>query len=221
MFSLSPPSGCLSFKPYRNVSADTFIGFKLVSLEALPGFETIKKEQVMSVTGITETTKFVTFVLDEEVFALDINQVREVLEFSTLTKVPQTPAFVRGVINLRGNVVPVVDLRLKFGMTETIKTVHARIIIVEIIVDDEPTIIGAMADSVREVMELESDQIGPAPRIGTRLRTEFIRGMGKKDNEFIIILDIDKVFSVDELTLVQSLEDQTPPDGGEISLPAE
>ena len=162
----------------------------------------------MAVEGITRATKYVTFVLDEEFYALDIEQVREVLEFTKVTKVPQTPEFVRGVINLRGNVVPVVDLRLKFGLTETLKTVHSRIIIVEITVDGELTVIGALADSVREVMELEPDQIGPAPRIGTRLKTDFIKGMGRRDEEFIIILNIDRVFSVDELAVVQSLEEQ-------------
>jgi purine-binding chemotaxis protein CheW len=162
----------------------------------------------MLAVEFTEPTKIVTFVLDEEIYALDINQVREVLEFSSVTKVPQTPKFVRGVINLRGNVVPVVDLRLKFGMTETAKTVNSRIIIVEVTVDGEPTVLGAMADSVREVMELEPDLIGPAPRIGTRLKTDFIRGMGKKDDEFIIILDIDRIFSIDELAVVQALEEE-------------
>jgi purine-binding chemotaxis protein CheW len=162
----------------------------------------------MLAVEFTEPTKFVTFVLDEEIYALDINQVREVLEFSSVTKVPQTPKFVRGVINLRGNVVPVVDLRLKFGMSETAKTVNSRIIIVEVTVDGEPTILGAMADSVREVMELEPDRIGPAPRIGTRLKTDFIRGMGKKDDEFIIILDIDRIFSIDELAVVQAIEEE-------------
>lgn len=161
----------------------------------------------MTVAGITQPTKFVTFKLDEEVYALDINQVREVLDIIAITKVPQTPKFVRGVINLRGNVVPVVDLKLKFGMAETEKTVDTRIVITEIIVDGEATVVGALADSVREVLELEPSEIGPAPRIGTRLKTEFIRGMGRKNDEFIIILDIDRVFTVDELTMVQAAED--------------
>lgn len=162
----------------------------------------------MHAVEFTEPIKFVTFVLDEEIYALDINQVREVLEFTSVTKVPQTPKFVRGVINLRGNVVPVVDMRLKFGLTQTEKTVNSRIIIVEVIVDGEPTVLGAMADSVREVMELEPEQIGPPPRIGSRLKTDFIRGMGKQDDEFIIILDIDRIFSIDELAVVQAIEEE-------------
>ena len=162
----------------------------------------------MSVTGITETTQYLTFKLEDEVFALDISKVREVLDFTTITKVPRTPEFMRGVINLRGNVVPVVDMRLKFGMTMTEKTVNTCIIIVEIELDGDKTILGALADAVQEVLDLEPDKIEPAPKIGTRLRTEFIRGMGKRDDQFIIILDIDKVFSVDELSLVQDAGQQ-------------
>ena len=160
----------------------------------------------MSVTAITETTQYLTFRLEEEIFALDISKVREVLDFTGITKVPRTPDFMRGVINLRGSVVPVVDMRLKFGMTRTERTVNTCIIIVEISLDGDTTVLGALADSVQEVIELEPEQIEPAPRIGTRLRTEFIRGMGKRDEQFVIILDIDRIFSVDELSLVQEAE---------------
>ncbi len=162
------------------------------------------KEERMATAGIMETTQYLTFKLDDEVFALDITKVREVLDFTTVTKVPRTPDFMRGVINLRGSVVPVVDLRLKFGMTKTEKTVNTCIIIVEVNVDNETTILGALADSVQEVMDLEPDHIEPAPKIGTKLRTDFIKGMGKRDEHFVILLDIDKVFSTDELALVQT-----------------
>lgn len=164
----------------------------------------------MSVSGITETTQYLTFKLDAEVFALDILQVREVLDFTSVTKVPRTPDFMRGVINLRGSVVPVIDMRLKFGMTMTEKTVNTCIIIVEVSVDGEKTILGALADSVQEVMDLEPGQIEPAPKIGTRLKTEFIKGMGRRNDEFIIILDIDNVFSSDELALVNDMKTLPP-----------
>jgi purine-binding chemotaxis protein CheW len=160
----------------------------------------------MSVTGITETTQYLTFRLEDEIFALDISKVREVLDFTGITKVPRTPEFMRGVINLRGSVVPVVDMRLKFGMSKTERTVNTCIIIVEISVDGDTTVLGALADSVQEVIDLGPEQIEPAPRIGTRLRTEFIRGMGKRDDQFVIILDIDKIFSADELSIVQDAE---------------
>src|SRR5512133_1835540 len=130
----------------------------------------------MSAVDVAETTQYLTFKLDDETFALDISKVREVLDFTTVTKVPRTPDFMRGVINLRGSVVPVVDLRLKFGMSATEKTVNTCVIITVVTVDGDTTILGALADSVQEVLDLEANNISPAPRIGTKLRTEFIQG---------------------------------------------
>jgi purine-binding chemotaxis protein CheW len=109
----------------------------------------------------------------------------------------------RGVINVRGNVVPVVDMRLKFGLSATEKTVDTCIVVMEIRVEEDTTVLGAMVDSVQEVFELEASQIEPPPRIGTRWRTEFIKGIGKRNEELIIILDIDKVFSTAELGIIQ------------------
>lgn len=159
----------------------------------------------MSVADITEAMQYLTFKLDEEVFALEISKVREVLDYTTVTKVPQAPEFMLGVINLRGSVVPVVDMRLKFGMSKTETTVNTCIIIVEIELDDEATVLGALVDSVQEVLELDPDQIEPPPRMGTRLKSGFIKGMGKRDNSFIIILNIDKVFTSDELAIAQDM----------------
>ncbi|MFH2066460.1 MAG: chemotaxis protein CheW [Pseudomonadota bacterium] len=158
----------------------------------------------MAEKGTIETGQFLTFKLDEEVYALDILQVREVLDYTTITKVPKMPKFMRGVINLRGGVVPVIDLRLKFGLDIADNTVDTCIIIMEISLDGETTLLGALADSVQEVITLDSEQIEPPPKIGTRLNTEFIKGMGKKNDDFIILLDIDRVFSSEELSLVQA-----------------
>ena len=151
---------------------------------------------------IAETKQYLTFKLREEVFALEITKVREVLEYTTVTKVPRTPDFMSGVINLRGNVVPVIDLNLKLGMPQTENTIDTCIIIVEIAVGDETVILGALADSVQEVIDIEPENIEPAPRIGTSLNIEFLKGMGKKDDEFMMILDIDKVFSIEDITAV-------------------
>ncbi len=156
----------------------------------------------MSEDSFNETNQYLTFKLDQEIFALSIAKVREVLDFTEITKVPKTPDFMRGVINVRGGVVPVMDLRVKFGMEPTPQTVNTCIIIVEIIIEGEKTILGALADQVEEVLDLDPDQIEPAPRVGTGLRTEFIKGMGKRDEQFIIILDIDRVFSSEELAAV-------------------
>ena len=156
----------------------------------------------MANTTIANTTQYLTFKLEDEVYATDIAQVREVLEYSRVTKVPRTPDYMRGVINLRGHVVPVLDLKLRFGMNRTEQTVNTCVIIVEVQIEGEKTIIGALADSVQEVIDMDAASIEPAPRIGTKLNTEFIRGMGKRDEKFVIILDIDKVFSADDLEAV-------------------
>jgi len=154
---------------------------------------------------LINTTQFLTFKLGDEVFALDIGKVREVLDFTTVTKVPQTPGFMRGVINLRGNVVPVMDMRLKFGLSKTEKTVNTCVIITEIEVDSEKTIVGAMADSVQEVLDLEPGQIEPPPRIGVKLNTEFLHGMGKHGEKFIMILNIDKIFQANEMSFSKDM----------------
>ena len=156
----------------------------------------------MAVESMTETTQFLTFKLEDELFALNIDKVREVLDFTSITKVPQTPDYMRGVINLRGSVVPVVDLRLKFGKTMAEQTVNTCVIIVEVEMDGEKVVMGAMADAVQEVLDLEPGQIEPPPRVGTKLNLDFIRGMGKHADQFLIILDIDKVFTADELDQV-------------------
>ena len=134
----------------------------------------------MSVSTITQTTQYLTFKLDKEVFALDVAKVREILDFTTVTRVPQTPDFMRGVINLRGSVVPVMDLRLKFGMSATEKTVNTCVIVVEMVMEGEIMVLGVLADSVQEVIDLEPEQIEPAPRIGTKLNTEFILAWANK-----------------------------------------
>lgn len=157
----------------------------------------------MNASEINEATQYLTFKLEDEVFALGISQVREVLDYSTVTRVPDMPEFMLGVINLRGSVVPVVDMRIKFGMAPTERKVNTCIIIIEIDLEGETAVLGALADSVQEVLELYPDQIEPPPRIGTRLKSKFIKGMGKRDGHFIIILGIDSVFSADELAMTQ------------------
>jgi purine-binding chemotaxis protein CheW len=160
----------------------------------------------MGVEEITETRQYLTFKLDNEVFATDVAKVREVLDLTAITAIPKTPDFMAGVINLRGSVVPVVDLRLCFEMTKTVSTRNTCIVVVEVLIENEPIVIGALADSVEEVIDLEPEQIQPPPRIGSQIRTDFIKGMGKRDTQFIMILDIDRVFSVDELTTIRTQE---------------
>lgn len=155
------------------------------------------------------TNQYLTFTLGEEVYALDISSVREVLEYTSITKVPRTPEAMRGVINLRGRAVPVVDVRLKFGMPETQRTVNTCIIIVEVQLGGEETVLGALADSVKEVMDIEPKDIEPAPRMGTSIHADFIQGIGKHGDDFIILLDIDRVFTEEELAVVESMAEKS------------
>lgn len=155
----------------------------------------------MSVAKINEIRQYLTFKLAEEIFAVDVAKVREILEWTTITKVPQTPDYMCGVINLRGSVVPVIDLKQKFGMASTAKTVNTCIIVVEVQQENETIVLGALADSVQEVFELEPANIEPAPKIGTNLNTDFLQGMGKHNETFIMILDIDRVFVDVELSV--------------------
>ncbi len=159
----------------------------------------------MSVAEMMDTTQFLTFGLGDDIFAIDVIKAKEVLDYSEVTQVPQTPDYMLGVINLRGSVVPVIDMRRKFNMAVADRTRNSCIVVVEVDVDGESVIVGALADSVREVIDLKSSQIEPAPRIGARLNTEFIKGMGNLEDRFVIILDIDKVFSIDDLVLAQTL----------------
>jgi purine-binding chemotaxis protein CheW len=152
------------------------------------------------------TLQYLTFALGEEVFALETGCVREVIELVPVTRIPKTPPFMRGVINLRGHAVPVVDLRIKFDMPRAQDTVNTCIIIVDVEVEGEKCHMGAIVDSVREVFEMTSDQINPPPRMGTSVKADFIRGMGKQNEEFIMILDIGKIFSHQELARVLESE---------------
>jgi len=153
----------------------------------------------MEATTASSTAQYLTFKLDQELFAVDIAKVREVLEFTSMTKVPRTPDFMRGVINLRGNVVPVVDMRLKLGLSMTEKTVDTCVVISEVAVDGESTVLGALVDSVQEVIDLDASNVAPPPHMGSRVDTAVIRGMGKRDDQFIMILDLDRVFTAEEL----------------------
>ena len=147
------------------------------------------------------TTQFLTFRLNKEIYAFDIFKVREVFYVKTITEIPQTPPFLKGVINLRGSVVSVIDMRSKFGMAPTELTEDTSIIILGLTIDDEPLLMGVMVDAVESVIDLAPDQITDPPQMGTHLKVEFITGMGIQDENFIIILNLERVFSMEELNL--------------------
>ncbi|SKA94696.1 purine-binding chemotaxis protein CheW [Paucidesulfovibrio gracilis DSM 16080] len=158
----------------------------------------------------TETNQYLTFTLGKEVFALDISTVREVLELTHVTRIPRTPDYMRGVINLRGHAVPVVGMRRKLNMKDIEDTINTCIIIVEVEFDGERTVLGALVDSVREVFEMDPESIEAPPKMGAAVKSEYIKGMGRQDDEFIIILDIARIFSAEELAAVQKMSQQAP-----------
>lgn len=160
-----------------------------------------------------QTKTYLTFTLAEEQYAVEVYEVKEVLEFTKITKVPRTQDYMRGVINLRGSVVPVIDLRRKFGMGETEKSVDTSIVVLEIQMNGETVTVGTLADSVQEVVNIDTSQIEPAPQIGTRINTSFIEGIGKLEDQFVIILDIDRIFSETELSSVMEESAQTQVSG--------
>jgi len=151
-------------------------------------------------------TSYITFKLGDELFAIDVARVREVLDLSEITRVPTAPPYMRGVVNVRGGAVPVVDLRLKFGLAPTPDTVNTRIVVFELNIDGQLAVVGGLADSVHEVLELERSQIREPPRIAMRWRADMIEGLGKKGEQFIIVLDISRVFATDEAMLAAQPE---------------
>ncbi len=147
-----------------------------------------------------DENQFLTFMLGGEVFGIGILHIREIIEYGGLTSVPMMPSFIRGVINLRGNVVPVIDMNIRFGQSETPITKKTCIVIIETKVSDEKMEIGVLVDSVNEVIDILPTDIEPPPSFGTKIRMDFIYGMGKIDNKFIILLNVNKVLSADELS---------------------
>ncbi len=158
--------------------------------------------------------QFLSFVLDQVDYAVGILQVREILQFEPVTRVPSVPRSVRGVINLRGAVVPVIDLSLKLGLPETPVSPRTCVLIVEARLDGEPAVLGVLADSVSEVLELGDADIEPAPAFGAHVRVDYLTGMGKVDGRFVLLLDLDRALSVDEKDLAARLgQDGSPAEG--------
>ena len=164
--------------------------------------EAMNKE--VSQTGASRAGKYLTFKLAEEEFGLEILKVQEIIQLQAITRVPRTPEYVRGVINLRGKVIPVVDLRLKFGMNHTTDTERTCIVVVQIRHGDGIVVTGTIIDEVREVLDIPAASIEDTPSFGTSIDTEFILGMGKIGQSVKILLDIDKVLSSQDLTSLKT-----------------
>jgi purine-binding chemotaxis protein CheW len=169
---------------------------KLIKRDAAPA---AKKEQ----------HQFLTFLIGGEPFAISILVIKEIIEFGNLTSVPLMPDFIRGVLNLRGQVVPVIDLAARFGRAATAVARRTCVIIIEMDNDGEKQDVGVLVDSVSEVMDIPADMLQPAPAFGARIRVDFIKGMVDVEGRFIVILDVERVLSLDEIALLASLEENT------------
>src|SRR3989338_4997653 len=162
----------------------------------------------MTAASAAELAQYLTFLLGGEMYAVGILNVKEIIEYGNLTEIPMMPAFIRGVINLRGSVVPVIDLAARFGGHQTETSRRTCIVIIELTTADERHDIGVVVDAVSEVLEVSSADIEPAPAFGAKIRADFIAGMGKIGGKFVIILDIQKVLSVDEIATLATAADR-------------
>ncbi|EGH31875.1 chemotaxis protein CheW [Pseudomonas syringae] len=162
---------------------------------------------------VEEEAQYLTFMLGGEMFAIGILGIKEIIEYGSLTVVPMMPAFVRGVINLRGAVVPVVDLSARFGRQNSAITRRSCVIIIEANSEDgQPQDIGLLVDNVSAVLEIPASQIEPPPNFGARIRADFISGMAKVDGKFVIVLEVDRVLSIDEMSSLAEASQSLPPD---------
>jgi purine-binding chemotaxis protein CheW len=159
----------------------------------------------MSENNQNAGSQYLTFILDSKLFAFDVLKTREVLSLIPITPIPGTPSYMTGVLNLRGSVVPVMDLRRKFGIAESPYTENTSIIIVEAAAAGETLIVGALVDAVKGVRVFEPNQIEPPPKVGMKLNLDLIHAIGKTDKDFTLILNVDKVLSDDDLSLAKDL----------------
>jgi purine-binding chemotaxis protein CheW len=163
-------------------------------------------EAIATKTEATEEKLFLTFVLDNEVYGIEILKVREIIGLMDSTTVPQTPDYMKGVINLRGKVIPIIDLRLKFSMPEEEHTKETCVIVVDISGQNNTLQqIGIIVDSVSEVLNINSGEIEDAPQFGQKIDSNFILGLGKTDERIIILLDIEEVLTIEDLKVVEQI----------------
>ncbi|WP_207531962.1 chemotaxis protein CheW [Desertivirga arenae] len=147
----------------------------------------------------TQTDSYLTFNIEKELFAINVGRVLEILEIQPITRVPQSPSFMRGVINLRGNILPVVDTRMRFSLPGSDFTIDTCIVVLSIENNKEATLLGVIVDAVQKVIEIKADQIYRSTSISSHFKEEYIAGIAKVDEEFIMVLDVDKVFSTEDL----------------------
>lgn len=150
----------------------------------------------------SDNYQLLTFTMGTETYALEVTSTREVLEYTDITPVPRTPSWIRGVINLRGSVIPVLDLKEKLEMGVTEKSRDACVLILELMIEDEVTVVGVLADSVKEVFEVEISQLEPPPSFGAKISTKYLRAIGRRDGHLFILLDVQRIFAASDLIQV-------------------
>jgi purine-binding chemotaxis protein CheW len=174
----------------------------LVKSENLEEMPNVGIEDNETITISKNYILHLTFLLGNDIFGIPVSSIKEVMEYKRVFKTPGVPAYIRGVINLRGEVVPVIDLNYRFYNTITIITDTTGIVVVEVTENNEVTLIGVMVDAVNAVTDIPEDSIENAPDIGSRVRTDFISGIGKVNDQFIILLNTDTVLNIDELSII-------------------
>ena len=161
----------------------------------------------------TETRQFLTFELADELYGIEVRSIREILELQRITRIPQSEEYLLGVMNVRGRVVPVVDLRIKFGLAPIETTVENAIIVLEVATEGRDSLIGVLVDTVDQVIEISTDEIQPAPQVGTTVDGQLLSGMGKQDERFILLIKTENLFTerdIDSLTATeQAAADET------------
>jgi len=151
---------------------------------------------------------YLTFRMGDESFATPVSKVKEILELDTITKVPNAPDYMRGIVNLRGQVLPVIDTRIKFGLEPAEDTAKSRIIVMEVMTEQKIVDLGALVDTARDVVEISEDQILPPPSMDDFKKAEFIEGVIEMDGEFVMLIKVDKVFSKEEVRQISSHQEQ-------------
>lgn len=162
-----------------------------------------------------EVTQYLTFSVSDERLAMSINAVKEIIETPQVTRVPMTPDYIRGVINLRGSVVPVIDLGARLGRGPLTLTKRSCVVLVEVQVGDEGHVLGMLVDEVKNILDIPPEDVKPPPEFGSEIRTDFIEAMGRVDDVFVIILSVDHVLSVQELAALRQLSGETETSGPE------
>ncbi|MEM9829135.1 MAG: chemotaxis protein CheW [Bacteroidota bacterium] len=160
-------------------------------------------------SSVITSQSYLTFKLDNEIFGSSVNRVLEIIEVPKITRVPQAPEFMRGVINLRGRVLPVIDTRIKFGMPGIEDTVDTCIVVLNVEVDNQEIVLGALVDAIQAVLDIEDQEIQDPPAFQSGYQSDLMTGMVKRDDNFILMLDMDKVFNSQEITMLKESDSAT------------